>query len=303
MSEQNKKYAQTEKPESTTDVSLFESIDKSDMERAISGCETNSETAINIDLHKSKNDENMIRMKFIKNMILSEHFQTAHDVIKKWRCQDELLPSGKTLLQLCQDIDSIEGTKMLLELGADPTIANKDAGSPCYYAVRNDKPNFMKLYLTHLNKERLEYLKNESMYNQGTLLHNAVWYTGPKMIRLLLSFGFNPNKQNYDGETPLFLLENRHEKAAALAFFNTPNAIKPDLSIRDNEGRTAEERMTCKDIRQILHNERRKDILTRRKMDYNERRLIYLKKQAHLRIKKQKKMRLEMRARGGLENV
>lgn len=303
MSEQDKKYAQTETAESTTDVSLFESIDKSDIEHAISGNETANEVTVSINLSESTNNENVTRMKFIKDMILSEHFQTASDVIKKWNCQNELLPSGKTLLQLCQDIGSIEGTKMLLEIGADPTIANKGDASPCYYAVRNDKPDLMKLYLTHLKKERLEYLKNKSIYNHGTLLHNAVWYSEPKMIRLLLSFGFSPNKQNYDGETPLFLLDNRHEKAAALAFFNTPNAIKPDLSIRDNTGRTAEEQTTCREIRQILHNERRKEILTRRKMDYNERRLIYLKKQAHLRIKKQKKMRLELRARGGLENV
>lgn len=302
MSEENQKF-NIDDQESTIHINLSESIKEKNMDQTSSGNTEEAKSSVDINL-SDISEEEIKRIDFIQDMILNGHLQTARDVICKWKCQNDFLPSGETLLHFCQQIHSIPGTKMLLELGADPTLRSKNDYSACYYAVRNDLPEYMELYLTHMNNQQLEHLKNDVFYkDDNSLLHCAVWFCRAEMNRLLLSYGFNPNKKNNLGQTPIHLLGIRHEKATAQAFFNTPNAIKPDLSIRDKHGNIPEEAVYYPEIRKILHRERRKDLLTIRKMSYEERRLLYLKKQAYLRIKKLKRLRMQMRARGGLENV
>ena len=302
MSEKNKTF-HIDSQQSDIQINLTNPIHHQNTDEIISGNVEESQSALNINLSEIS-QEKTDRVEFVQNMIHSGHLQTIRDVIQRWKCQNDFLPNGETLLHVCQQIHSIECTKILLEMGADPTLHKEKYFSACYYAVRYDRPQYMKLYLSHMNKKQLEHLKNEKFYfNGNSLLHCAVWFCDSEMTRLLLSYGFDPNKQNDSGETPLHLLDNRHDKSTARVFFNTPNALQVDLSIRDYEGHTAEEAIYSSDIKRILRNERRKEILTLRKMLYEERRLIYLKKQARIRIRKQKKLREKIKANGGLEYI
>lgn len=269
----------------------------------------NDEISGSVELHVSdienKTSENKQKaVIFVCDMITKKSYDTAYEILKRWNCANELLQDGSSLLDYCAGISSLKGTKVLLEAGADPTLKASNHFSPLYRAVRYNKPELLQLYFEHLKKEQLKKIQADTDYiDNNSLLHIAVLYAGPKVIRTLLTHHFDPNKQNANGETALHLLDYQHNVDNAKLFFNTPSAIAPDLTIRNNHGKTPEQVARNQVIRRFLHQERKKEIQVRRSIPFEERRLMYLKKQAQKRISAQKALRELIRKNGGLSRV
>lgn len=269
----------------------------------------NDEISGSVELHVSdienKTSENKQKaVIFVCDMITKKSYDTAYEILKRWNCANELLQDGSSLLDYCAGISSLKGTKVLLEAGADPTLKASNHFSPLYRAVRYNKPELLQLYFEHLKKEQLKKIQADTDYiDSNSLLHIAVLYAGPKVIHMLLTHHFDPNKQNINGETALHLLDYQHNVDNAKLFFNTPSAIAPDLTIRNNHGKTPEQVARNQVIRRFLHQERKKEIQVRRSIPFEERRLMYLKKQAQKRISAQKALRELIRKNGGLSRV
>lgn len=209
--------------------------------------------------------------------------------------------------RLIPSMKALEKIKMLVEEGCD--VFRKDSsGTTIFYdLIQNNDLPVVKLILSLLSNEQLKKLRSERCLKDDTLLHMAVYYCPPRMTKLLLSYQFDPNVQNRDGQTPLHLLDFRHEVATANAFFNVPGAIKPNLMIRDCNGKTAEQ--VCAEVKQsypvfkVLRAARRRFVLERKKMTYQERRLLFLKEQARENIHILKRQRLQLKMRGAMERV
>ena len=269
----------------------------------------NDENIGSVELHLSdienKTSENKQKaVMFVCDMITKKSYDTAYEILKRWHCANELLQDGSSLLDYCAGISSLKGTKVLLEAGADPTLKTLNHFSPLYRAVRYNKPELLQLYFEHLKKEQLREIKKDNDYvDNNSLLHIAVLYAGPKVIHMLLTHHFDPNKQNINGETALHLLDYQHHLESAKLFFNTPSAIAPNLSIRNKRGETVEQATHNQVIRRFLHQERKKELQARQSIPFEERRLMYLKKQAQKRISAQKALRELIRKNGGLSRV
>ncbi len=200
-----------------------------------------------------------------------------------------LINDSYQILKFAMDRDDFSCVEALINAGADPALATASMPSPFWSAVRYDKLQYVKLFLRNTPEEKLKQLRTQQFLRGDTLLHLAVRFASPRMVKLLLSAGFDPKTQNKEGDTPLHLLDLQHSKAIANAFFDVKGALAPDFSIRNNKLRTAEQVITDKGIRRILHNQRRKQILMRQRMSFFERRQQFLRRQAEQAVKEQRR--------------
>ncbi len=216
----------------------------------------------------------------MRKLICTDNYKALEQLLKEKHSQDVLIEMRIPAVKFALDINKYESVRVLVEAGCNINATTDTCQSAYWNAVRYDKTNYMKLFLQHTSGEDLKQLQKEKYGDGNTLLHMAVRYASPRMVQLLLSYGFDPGVQNDYGETPLHLLDLQHSKAMANAFFNVKDAIKPDLSIRCNRGRTAEQSIMTKDVRDVLRRERRKNIIMRQKMSFRERQLELKKREA-----------------------
>ncbi|EDV93502.1 nuclear factor NF-kappa-B p110 subunit [Drosophila grimshawi] len=69
-------------------------------------------------------------------------------------------------------------------------------------------------------------------------LHVACQHDRPNYIRPLLSLGCNPNQQNHIGNTALHVAVKEKHTNCIDFFFNAPNGVRLDLSLKNDDGLT-----------------------------------------------------------------
>lgn len=96
--------------------------------------------------------------------------------------------------------------KTLLEMGADPTIGEKDGYTPVHGAAFQGRPKVMQILIDH-------GLDPNDMHKDGYApIHRACW--GNRMghtetIEVLLKAGVSPLSPTKDGKTPLDVVRKK----------------------------------------------------------------------------------------------
>jgi len=99
--------------------------------------------------------------------------------------------NSRTPIIAALENERYETTKILLEAGANPNLANKDDETPMYYAMGVSENRFVKLLLKYGANPNIQIDKSGRKP-----LWYAIWKQNPEMVRLLLAKGANPNKLN-----------------------------------------------------------------------------------------------------------
>ncbi|KAJ9583105.1 hypothetical protein L9F63_022548, partial [Diploptera punctata] len=81
----------------------------------------------------------------------------------------------------------------------------EDGDGPLHCAIVNDMHDYIKLMLTILCRGQHRSIINDRNKKDETPLHIAVLQNQAQIVRMLLSFGANPNCVTTDGDTPLHL--------------------------------------------------------------------------------------------------
>ncbi len=236
--------------------------------------------------------------KTMRDLIVQEDIEGLKQFIRDTKKTNVLIDNFVPAVKYAMETNKYKVARVLVEAGADMTASTTSSPSAYWAAVRYDKLPYMQLFLSHTSKSDLRELRNRRYGRLDTLLHAAVRYASPRMVQLLLSYGFDPNVQNEQGETPLHLLDLQHSKQMANAFFNVKGAIKPDFSIRNIQNLTAEQASFDSGVRQVLRMQRKKYVLSRQKMSYIERRAEMQRRDRSITIKRFKRWRERARLRG-----
>ena len=100
--------------------------------------------------------------------------------------------------------------KTLLELGADPSIGEKDGYTPVHGASFQGRPEVMQVLIDH-------GLDPNDMHKDGYApIHRACWgqrESHTKTIEVLLNAGVSPVMPSKDGKTPAELSRNKETTA------------------------------------------------------------------------------------------
>lgn len=101
---------------------------------------------------------------------------------------------GLTPLGLAVEKNNIQLAEMLLANGANPFVSiDKKGNTPCSIALRKADQKMLA--------NIVKYSGTMSDIQGNTILHYAARLSEPKIVKLLLSFGLDPNVKNISGET------------------------------------------------------------------------------------------------------
>jgi ankyrin repeat protein len=109
-----------------------------------------------------------------------------------------------------------EVAKVLLEHGADPTMASRPAGfTPLHSAVADDEGGEVKDLVRMLLAAGAD--PNARSASDGTPLHTAAFTGNVPVVRMLLAAGGDPHAPDKKGHLPLdYARDNGHSEAAAI---------------------------------------------------------------------------------------
>ena len=112
---------------------------------------------------------------------------------------------GIPLLVLALEFDNYSTVNLLLDLGANPNVANQAGSTPLHYAAHPTTPIAIASALLQCgaNVNAINCIRN-------TPLHLAVMNKNKDVINLLIAHGANVNIKNRDGLTPLELAKKEN---------------------------------------------------------------------------------------------
>ncbi len=236
----------------------------------------------------------------LRYLITASDDNGVSEYVRVTGTQNALVNNCSLAVKFAMDYDQFDCARALVEAGADASLSTTSVPSAFWSATRYDRLAYMKLFLRHTSEECLRQVRNQRFGNDETLLHLAVRCASANMVQLLLESGFDPNAQNNEGNTPLHLLDLQHSKQMANVFFHVKGAIQPDFLIRNDKNLTAEQSAMDKGIREILRNQRRKQILMRQKMSYRERASVMARQKEERLLRRQKRARSQVWVRADM---
>ncbi|AYP74186.1 ankyrin repeat protein [Fowlpox virus] len=139
---------------------------------------------------------------------------------------DALDNEGFTALHYSIKNENIKAVRMLLEYGADVNINTKTGDTVFDLAIRTNNSEIIKLVATYyddyINDKvalgdaicsndikmvclllDMGFNVNTTYYNTSSLLHLAIMFSSPELVKLLLEYDANPNIMDNHGTTPL----------------------------------------------------------------------------------------------------
>ncbi|PJZ68110.1 hypothetical protein CH373_17995 [Leptospira perolatii] len=144
---------------------------------------------------------------------------------------DEPLNYGMTPLSLSAYYGSLECTKILFELGADPNKKDEETGStPLIHAVLRTESKDLLSFL--LSKGADPNLKDNNGFGP---LHHCLNDAKLESFQFLLEKGADPNLQDKDGVTCLNLAKSSHGMSD---FIDLLLKYGADPNIKDKHGKT-----------------------------------------------------------------
>lgn len=138
---------------------------------------------------------------------LSLHKVRDYDRIKK--IMKANLDDGKTPLHFAVEAENENIVKVLIDAGADVNAMNKDEYTPLRLVPQSDdNVNILKLLIDAGS----DVNSNSSLWNDGTLLHEAAESGKVNILKVLLESGADVNAKNsFENNTPLQLAaSSRH---------------------------------------------------------------------------------------------
>ncbi|ORC84614.1 putative ankyrin repeat family protein [Trypanosoma theileri] len=152
-------------------------------------------------------------------------------------------PTGGTAAHFAASMGYVDTVRLLVELGADVLHLNCETGTVLHWAAHSGDPNcigamiyefklpidvkdvhggtalFTALFMKKVEAVEflLEHGADPEAVIEGDLstpLHIAVEHANTECVKLLLSFGANPNVVNKSGETPVMLAEKAGNNSA-----------------------------------------------------------------------------------------
>lgn len=133
--------------------------------------------------------------------------------------------------------DKSSNMKLLLKNKADPFLANNEDVVPLYYAAINDNEECVKILAEQMKSDdKRGGVDFPCGKDKITALHGAANNGRIENVKALLKAGANINKQDRNGESPIFYaIRNNRENIIKLFIANKDL----DLSIRNKHGRNA----------------------------------------------------------------
>ncbi|KIW01308.1 uncharacterized protein PV09_07344 [Verruconis gallopava] len=118
---------------------------------------------------------------------------------------------GRTALSMAVERSDPVSARLLLDAGADPTIASYSQLGPLHYASMAKDPACIEL-LVSLKTTQVDSMSN---WQQTPLVHAVAYVKDERHSRLLLMAGADPNRRDRDGFTPLAWAAIANNLAAA----------------------------------------------------------------------------------------
>jgi len=162
----------------------------------------------------------MMRCSLFVSLLLSSGASKIHDFVQQDRVEElktapeqdlnEIGPGGQSPLMLAVLSGKEEAVRVLLDRGADTSIAEKDGYTPCHGAGFQGRAHIMKMLLDHGLPCTTD--RHKDGY---TPLHRACWGGEPRhteTVRTLLRAGAPPDQAGDDGRSPLAMTQNYNTK-------------------------------------------------------------------------------------------
>lgn len=109
-----------------------------------------------------------------------------------------------------------------------------DGDGPLHCAIMNDMHNYVKLMMTILGRGQHRSIINDRNKRDETPLHVAVIQNQPQTVKMLLSFGANPNTATSDGDTPLHLAITNSYEDCITELLNKSNYLRYSYTLDYN---------------------------------------------------------------------
>ena len=149
----------------------------------------------------------------IKNAFISASIEGHIDIIQyfiTYGVNEDVLGEALCHAVRCEKIDAIT---LLINNNADINFSNIELHSPLYIACNREDYDTVRLLLTHgadpnmVDKKRGKWGTGSDKGGKSPLFRSLWW---PKMAKLLLDSGADPDQCNEQGVTALLLMAQRH---------------------------------------------------------------------------------------------
>lgn len=245
-----------------------------------------------------KQERATARMK-LRHAIKAFDNDAVQFILNQYNNQNEFIDNIRLPLSYAIDVNNLKAIQILLDKQADVFQSNRSGWPVIWDVVRYDRKEVAKLLFNSLSAEDLQKAQKFTYgSSKDSLMHIAAQYASGEMMRILLRFGFSPNKQNAEGKTPVHYLGYQNDKRKAKVFLRQADKYGIDMTIRDNCGKLPE-RECFDDVAKMVHRARKAQILKRRKEFLHQRHMDCLEEQ-----KNRRRSKINSRAqRAYLENV